>query len=152
MLRGLGQHLYSMRLNILDSILTSVLIWFILPKYAANGYIFILYASELFNFSLSIYKLSRLTRLRGLGTALLKTAFSAAGASALASFAAKALDPQPLLAKIALVTVMISAVYYLLVRSLNVSDMRITLKRKKFRNNSHFSGKGNVETEKEESI
>ncbi|MBQ2230420.1 MAG: hypothetical protein II425_01250, partial [Oscillospiraceae bacterium] len=84
------------------------------------------------NFSLSIYKLSRLTRLRGLGTALLKTAFSAVGASALASFAAKALDPQPLLAKIVLVTVMISASYYLLVRSLNVSDMRITLKRKKF--------------------
>ena len=132
MLRGLGQHLYSMRLNILDSVLTSVLIWFLLPKYAANGYIFILYASELFNFSLSIYKLSKLTKLSGLGTSLLKTAFSAVGASALASFAAKALDPQPLLAKIVLVTVMISASYYLLVRSLNVSDIRITPKRKKF--------------------
>ena len=61
MLRGLGQHIYSMGVNILDSLISTALIWFLLPRYAVYGYIFILYASEIFNFSLSMGRLSRIT-------------------------------------------------------------------------------------------
>ncbi|MGM9522391.1 MAG: oligosaccharide flippase family protein [Oscillospiraceae bacterium] len=61
MLRGLGEHMYSMRINIIDSLLTTVLIYFLLPRFAVYGYIFILYASEIFNFFFSMRRLSRIT-------------------------------------------------------------------------------------------
>ena len=63
MLRGLGQHMYSMYFNIADSALCLVLVVFLLPKYAVWGYIAILYISEIFNFGLSIGRLSKITRL-----------------------------------------------------------------------------------------
>ncbi len=65
MLRGLGEHLYSMRLNIIDSLLSTLLVWFLLPRYAVYGYIFILYASEVFNFAFSMRRLSGITEIRG---------------------------------------------------------------------------------------
>ena len=59
MLRGLGQQMYAMRVNIIDSILSTALIYFLLPKFAIYGYIFILYASEIFNFYLSMRRLRK---------------------------------------------------------------------------------------------
>ena len=63
MLRGLGQHMYSMYFNITDSFLCVLLVLFLLPRYAVWGYIAILYISEIFNFTLSITRLSRVTKL-----------------------------------------------------------------------------------------
>jgi len=63
MLRGLGQQIYSMRYNIWDSLLCVTLIYILLPKFAVGGYIFILYFSEIFNFTLSIGRLAKMTRL-----------------------------------------------------------------------------------------
>jgi stage V sporulation protein B len=62
MLRGLGQHLYSMKVNIADAVISLGLVVFLLPKYAVYGYVFILYFSELFNFFLSIRRLKRVSR------------------------------------------------------------------------------------------
>jgi stage V sporulation protein B len=64
MLRGLGQQLYSMRINIIDSLLSTALIYFLLPRYAVNGYIFVLYASEIFNFYFSMRKLAEITDIK----------------------------------------------------------------------------------------
>jgi stage V sporulation protein B len=64
MLRGLGQHMYSMRYNVWDSLISVVLVYVLLPKYAVAGYIFILYFTEIFNFSLSIYRLSKVTHIK----------------------------------------------------------------------------------------
>lgn len=60
MLKGLDQQVYSMRYNILDSALCVGLVWLLLPKYAVNGYIFILYISEIINFALSINRLKKI--------------------------------------------------------------------------------------------
>lgn len=57
MLKGLDQQIYSMRYNIIDSLLCVILVYFLLPKYAVKGYIFILYASEIINFFLSFNRL-----------------------------------------------------------------------------------------------
>lgn len=57
MLRGLGQQIHSMRYNIIDSLISTVMIYFIVPSYAVKGYIFVLYFSEIFNFSLSFRRL-----------------------------------------------------------------------------------------------
>lgn len=86
MLRGLGEHMYAMKVNIVDSLISTALIWLILPKYAINGYIVILYASEIFNFSLSLWRLSKVTSIarsfRSMALSLLSALTAAAVARA----------------------------------------------------------------------
>jgi len=84
MLRGLGEQLAVMRYNILDSAVSTVLIWFLLPRYALEGYVFVLYFSELFNFTLSVRRLSRVARLR---LPFLDTGMAAAAAAGAVSTA-----------------------------------------------------------------
>ena len=58
MLRGLGEHVYTRGLNLADSLLSTLAMWFILPRFALDGYIAILYVSEIVNFSLSLRRLT----------------------------------------------------------------------------------------------
>lgn len=88
MLRGLGEHIYAMRVNIIDSLLSTLFIWLILPRFALYGYIVILYASEIFNFSLSLRRLARVT---SISQSLVSMAGSMAGAVAAAVVARSAL-------------------------------------------------------------
>lgn len=60
-LKGLGQQVWSMGINILDSLTGLLLVWLLLPQYALNGYIAIIYLTELMNFVLSLIRLRRLT-------------------------------------------------------------------------------------------
>lgn len=64
MLRGLGEQVFSMRINIIDSVISLILVYVLLPKYGVYGYIFILYFSEIFNISFSLGRLVSLTGLR----------------------------------------------------------------------------------------
>ena len=61
-LKGLGQQVWSMGINILDALLGLLLTWQLLPRYALAAYIGIIYATELLNFALSIGRLQRVTR------------------------------------------------------------------------------------------
>lgn len=61
-LKGLGQQVWSMGINIAESVLGLVLVWTLLPAYALRAYIGILYATELFNFLLSAWRLRRIIR------------------------------------------------------------------------------------------
>lgn len=63
MLRGLGQQMYCMRYNILDSFVSVILVYFLLPKYAVLGYIFMIYFTEIFNFTLSLRRLTVITKI-----------------------------------------------------------------------------------------
>ncbi len=56
-LKGLGQQLWSMGINILDALLGVILVWLLLPKYALTAYIAIIYFNECLNFVLSIRRL-----------------------------------------------------------------------------------------------
>lgn len=57
MLKGLGEQLYTMKINIIDSALSVLLIWLLLPRLGINGYIVVIFITELFNTSLSILRL-----------------------------------------------------------------------------------------------
>lgn len=59
MLKGLNQQMYSMKYNILDSALSVILLLFLLPKYGLYGYIAVIYASEIFNTTLSVMRLKK---------------------------------------------------------------------------------------------
>jgi stage V sporulation protein B len=62
MLKGLGEQVYTMGVNILDSGVSLLLVWLTLPIWGLNGYIFMVFFTELFNFALSIKRLRRFTR------------------------------------------------------------------------------------------
>lgn len=64
LLKGLDQQIYSMRYNIIDSLLCVIMVYFILPVYSVKGYIFILYASEIINFYLSFNRLIKICEIR----------------------------------------------------------------------------------------
>jgi stage V sporulation protein B len=60
-LKGLGQMMFSMAFNIAEAALGLLLVWALLPRWALNGYIFVLYICEIFNFALSLHRLYTIT-------------------------------------------------------------------------------------------
>lgn len=61
-LKGLGQQMWNMGINILDALLGVLLVWRVLPVYALTGYICIIYFNECLNFALSLLRLRRIIR------------------------------------------------------------------------------------------
>ncbi len=57
LLKGLDEQSASMRYNILDSAICVILVGILVPRYSVSGYIFVLFLSEIINFSLSINRL-----------------------------------------------------------------------------------------------
>lgn len=64
MLKGMGQQFYSMLVNIIDALLSVILVWLVLPRYGIYSYIVIVYACEIINASLSVGRLLYISRLR----------------------------------------------------------------------------------------
>jgi len=62
-LKGLGQMLYSMSVNVADSLLCIALVIVLLPRYGLAGYVTVIFVSELVNFLLSIMKLKSMVHL-----------------------------------------------------------------------------------------
>ncbi|MCI8387717.1 MAG: oligosaccharide flippase family protein [Clostridiales bacterium] len=57
MLKGLGEQLYSMKVNILDAALSALLVFLLCSRIGIYGYVVTIYISELVNASLSIARL-----------------------------------------------------------------------------------------------
>ena len=53
LLKGLGEQLYSMNVNIIDALLSVIAVYFTVPTFGINGYIVVIIVMELINFSLS---------------------------------------------------------------------------------------------------
>jgi O-antigen/teichoic acid export membrane protein len=64
LLKGLDQQNASMKYNIIDSAICVFLVYILIPKYSTSGYIFILFLSEILNFTLSISRLIRTAELK----------------------------------------------------------------------------------------
>ena len=60
-LKGLGQQMWCMGINILDALSGVLLVWWLLPKYALEAYIAIIYATEILNYLLSCFRLNRVS-------------------------------------------------------------------------------------------
>jgi stage V sporulation protein B len=63
-LKGLGEQVYVVRVNIIDSIISIALLYVMLPLYGIKGYIIVFFISELFNAYLSVTRLIKVTRFR----------------------------------------------------------------------------------------
>lgn len=64
MLKGLGEQVYTMNVNIADSAMSAVLVYLLLPAFGLHGYIAVLYISEIVNFALSAARLLRVSAMR----------------------------------------------------------------------------------------
>lgn len=54
MMKGLGEQVYSMKINIADALISVILVWLLIPRYGIGGYLFAVYLSEFFNTVCSI--------------------------------------------------------------------------------------------------
>ena len=61
-LKGLGQQLWSMGVNVLDSLCGLALVWLLLPRWGLRGYLFVIFATETLNFLLSAGRLQYLMK------------------------------------------------------------------------------------------
>ena len=64
MLKGLGEQLYTMRVNIFDALISVILVIILLPIMGIHGYVAVIFLMELFNTSLSIIKLLTITKIK----------------------------------------------------------------------------------------
>ncbi len=60
-LRGLGEMMYCMGVNIADVGLSAALVWLLLPRWGVGAYIFVICFTETFNFALSMGRLEKVT-------------------------------------------------------------------------------------------
>lgn len=63
MLKGMDEQVSVLRYSILDSAMSICLLWFLLPMYGVNGYIFVMFASTFLNATLSFARLASVTRI-----------------------------------------------------------------------------------------
>ena len=63
MLKGLGEQNYSMRINVLDALISVVLVWILVPLFGVDGYLISIYVSELFNTVFSVARLLCITKI-----------------------------------------------------------------------------------------
>ncbi len=61
-LKGLGQQVWSMGINIVDSLTGLLLVWLLLPRFGLTGYLFVIYATETLNLLLSAGRLLTVCR------------------------------------------------------------------------------------------
>ena len=64
MLKGLGEQLYSMKVNIIDSLCSVFLVWFLIPRMGIDGYIAMIIISEIFNATLSVIRLLSISKMK----------------------------------------------------------------------------------------
>ena len=62
MMKGLGEQLYSMKINVADAALSLLLVVLLVPRFGIWGYIVTIYVSELFNTVCSITHLLVISR------------------------------------------------------------------------------------------
>ena len=60
-LKGLGEMMFCMYVNIADVGLSALLVWLLLPEFGLGAYVFVICFTEVFNFVLSVWRLKKVT-------------------------------------------------------------------------------------------
>ena len=91
-LKGLGEMMFCMYVNIADTGLSALMVWLLLPRWGLAAYIVTICFTELFNFALSLRRLRKISGLRFRLSKLLLSAGWAAVAGAAANAAYKTIN------------------------------------------------------------
>jgi len=65
MLKGLGEQVFTMKVNVIDASVSVISVWFFVPRFGLMGYLLVIYLSELINFCFSYYRLCAVTGAKG---------------------------------------------------------------------------------------
>ncbi len=76
MLKGIGEQVFSMWVNIFDSMLSVILVYLLIPIFDISGYAIVIILMELFNFSLSFMRLKKRVRIRSGALSAFASAFA----------------------------------------------------------------------------
>lgn len=86
-LKGLGQQVYSMWVNIIDASLSVILVVILLPKYGIMGFVITVFFTEILNATLSITRLIKITEVKpNIIDLILKPLFCIVAASSLIKY------------------------------------------------------------------
>ncbi len=104
MLKGIGEHVYSMWVNIADSFLSVILVWLLIPAFDIFGYALVIIIMEVFNFAMSILRLKKrvkfkLSPIKSIVIPALSSFISAAVADRLFRFGGSAVTAFPMIMK-----------------------------------------------------
>lgn len=88
MLKGIGEQVYSMWVNIADSTLSVILVYFLIPIFGISGYAIVIIIMELFNFAMSYLRLVRRIPVR---LDLIRAIFIPAASAAVSALAVRSL-------------------------------------------------------------
>lgn len=128
-LKGLGEQVYSMGINIADALISVILVWLLIPQYGINGYLVTVFFSECFNTVLSI---TRLLCITNTPTRLLKWVYKPliciVGATCTVRSILLFIHPQPIYDAGALVlhctaTLLLYLLFLILTRCIDREDM-----------------------------
>ena len=91
MLKGVGEQVFSLWVNISDSVLSIILVWFLIPRMGISGYALVIIIMEVYNFALSYIRLKKhvcikLTPVRSLAVPLASCTLAASITGALFRF------------------------------------------------------------------
>lgn len=85
LLKGMGEQVYSMNINIADALISVALVWFLLPRYGIDGYIITIFVTESFNTAFSLARLMKISGfLPSFTKNLLRPALCVLGAASIA--------------------------------------------------------------------
>lgn len=129
LLKGLGEQVYSMNVNIIDALISVILVWLLVPHMGINGYLVTIYVTEILNASFSICRLLKVSGYRPKIVSLfVRPLFAAISATVIANlllhcFTVCASTAATLVLHIVLVTALYIALL-LLTRTLPASDVK----------------------------
>ncbi len=91
-LKGMGEQVYSMNVNIIDALCSVILVWLLLPRMGLWGYIVAIYATETLNTTLSLCRMLRMSRMPvAVGRQVFLPLVAVVGATALCRLAGRGL-------------------------------------------------------------
>lgn len=116
MLKGIGEQVYSMWVNISDSLLSVVLVWFLISRLGIAGYAVVIIVMEAYNFILSLIRLKkrikfRINVFRSLVFPLLAALFSAIASDKIFDISGRLTTPLWLVLKIVFAVSLYLALY-----------------------------------------
>ncbi len=63
-LKGMGEQVYSMNVNIADALCSVLMVWLLLPPMGLQGYVLTIYVTETLNTTLSLTRMLRVSRMK----------------------------------------------------------------------------------------
>ncbi len=128
LLKGLGEQVYSMNVNIIDALISVILVWVLVPIIGISGYLVTIYVTEIFNAAFSICRLLKVSGYRPrLASLFVRPLLSAIAATLLANLMLRAVSLTASPLSLVLHILLVLAIYVgllLLTGTLPKSDLR----------------------------